>query len=181
VLATVSEEEMATIGGGGQLGLDAFTTINRVFFPTSLATLDRRVLFKLVMARTDLYTTVALLKFMPHELWNALYHGHQSAEKSLKAFLSAKGVTDKAMQREHRHDLGSLLQRCAELDQRFSPREALLPYMAWDSDWRYTPFSFHKQAVVNMFDCAMILLADVVDALAPSPHSAWPSRVITHC
>lgn len=176
ILRTLTEEEKAYIGTGAQLGLDAFATINEAFFSNRPIPLDRPLLFRLVMARTDLYTTIALLKFLPNELWNALYHAHQSAEKSLKACLLSKGVPENDVRR-HRHDLPALLEACAQYDERIGKRRALLPCMTWKNEWRYTPYDFPKEVVVNMFDCAMILLADVVHALLPSSSNQWPSRV----
>ena len=177
VLETLTDEERALIGTGAQLGVDAFFTINRAFFSNRQSPLDRNVLNRLVMARTDLYTSVALLKYLPSELWNALYHGHQSAEKSLKALLLARGHSDGAMRREHRHDLASLLARCATSDTVFAERAPLLAGMHWENDWRYTPYAFPKQTVANMFDGALILLADVVHSLIPGHGGQWPSRV----
>lgn len=176
VLNSLTHDEQALIGTRGQLGLDAFFTINRAFYSSSARPLDEALMFKLVMARTDLYTTIALLKFLPDDLWNAMYHLHQSAEKGLKTFLSARGAADKQLRKQHGHDLVSLLDQCASLDGRFASRRALLPHLAWSNDWRYTPYNFEKERVANMFDCAMILLADVVDALVPGG-STWPSRV----
>lgn len=178
VLQTLTDIEKGMIGAGAQLGLDAYFTINAAFFSNRPWPLHQDILFRLVMARTDLYTTVALLKFLPNELWNALYHGHQSAEKSLKALLIARGLTDRTLRREHRHDLATLLERCAGFHPVFAERAVLLPHMKWDNDWRYTPYAFPKQQVVSMFDCAMILLADVVHALLQKDSGNWPSQVL---
>lgn len=176
ILQTLTKDEKAYIGTGAQLGLDAFFTINQAFFSNRAIPLERALLFRLVMARTDLYTTIALLKFLPSELWNALYHGHQAAEKSLKAYLLSKGVPDEEL-RKRRHDLATLLEDCGGYNETIGKRRALLPFMTWKNDWRYTPHDFPKEAVVNMFDCAMILLADVVHALVPSLSTQWPSQV----
>jgi hypothetical protein len=177
VLDALTDEEKAYIGTNGQLGLDAFMTINKAFFPTDRTLLPRHLLFRLIMARTDLYTTVALLKYVPDELWNPLFHAHQAAEKALKVYLLSHGHSSERLRKRHGHNLKTLLADCADHDQRFSRWPPLLESMAWDQDWRYTPYEFPKQVVVNMFDGAIILLADVVDALLPTATGYWPTRV----
>ena len=143
------------------LGWKCWMKINELFYSDMGSDVPRETAYRLVMSRTDLLTVVALCKYQD-EMWNPLYHGHQAAEKALKAFLFSRGYSDGKL-KGLGHDLGSVLKDCCTLAPVFEGYRALLPHMKWQNQWRYEPLNIPKQHVINMYDGALQMLAQVVD------------------
>ena len=145
------------------LGWKCWMKVNELLYSGLGVKVPREIVLRIVMSQTDLLTVVALCKYQT-EMWNPLYHGHQAAEKALKAYLLSKGYNDTQL-RAIGHDLKTGLEECCKLDSTFKKYIPLLPYMAWDTQWRYKPFDIPAQTVINMYDGALQLLAQSVELI----------------